>query len=93
MKGTLALDLAREHRPDLILLDLHLPDIHGSEVLQRLQADPHTQQIPVVVISADASEGRIQRLLTAGARGYLTKPIDVRKFLGVLDETLRERER
>ncbi len=92
MQGRLALDLAREHRPDLILLDLHLPDIPGDEVLRRLQEDPRTQQIPVVVISADAFEGRIKRLLTAGARGYLTKPIDVREFLRVLDETLKERE-
>jgi len=92
MKGTLALELAREHRPDLILLDLHLPDIHGSEVLHRLQEDPRTRQIPVVVISADASKGGVQRLLTAGARDYLTKPIDVRGFLRVLDETLTERE-
>jgi CheY-like chemotaxis protein len=92
MQGRLALDLAREHRPDLILLDLHLPDIPGDEVLRRLQEDPRTQQIPVVVISADASEGRIKRLLTAGAREYLTKPIDVRELLRVLDETLKERE-
>ena len=92
MQGTLALDLAREHRPALILLDLHLPDIDGSEVLQRLQEDPRTQQIPVVVISADASEGRIRRLLTAGARDYLTKPIDIKEFLRVLDETLNERD-
>ncbi len=91
LQGRLGLDLAREHRPSLILLDLHLPDVPGEEVLRRLQADPRTREIPVVVISADASPGQIQRLRAAGARDYLTKPIDVRAFLRLLDETLGER--
>ena len=88
MQGRLGLDLAREHRPGLILLDLHLPDIPGPEVLRQLREDARTSQIPVVVISAEASQGEIKRLLAAGARGYLTKPIDVREFLRVLDDTL-----
>ncbi|TMJ14103.1 MAG: PAS domain S-box protein [Bacillati bacterium ANGP1] len=85
MQGRLGLDLAREHRPALILLDLHLPDIPGDEVLQRLQADPETRQIPVVVISADATPGQVDRLLAAGARAYLTKPLDVKTLLAVLE--------
>ncbi len=92
MQGRLGLDLAREHRPDLILLDLHLPDIAGDEVLRRLQNDPETRGIPVVMISANATSGQIGRLLAAGARDYLTKPLDVKKFIAVLDEVLRERE-
>ncbi len=92
MQGRLGLDLAREHRPGLILLDLHLPDVPGDEVLRRLQEDPRTRQIPVVVISADASASQIERLRAAGARDYLTKPIDVGEFLRILDETLRVRE-
>jgi len=86
MQGRLGLDLAREHRPDLILLDLNLPDIQGPEVMRLLKADPKTSPIPVIVISADATSAQIRRLLDAGARAYLTKPLDVRKFLDLLDE-------
>jgi CheY-like chemotaxis protein len=85
-QGRLGLDLAREHRPDLILLDLHLPDLPGQEVLERLRAEPLTRAIPVVVLSADATPSRIKRLLAAGARTYLTKPLDVRQLLEVLED-------
>ncbi len=88
MQGRLGLDLAREHRPGLILLDLNLPDVHGSEVLRRLREDARTRDIPVVVISADASPKQVERLRAAGARDYLTKPIDVRRFLAIVDEML-----
>jgi len=92
IQGRLGLELAWEHRPGLIFLDLHLPDIPGDEVLRRLKEDPRTRPIPVVVISAEASPGHVQRLLAAGASGYLTKPIDVREFLRLLDETLTRAE-
>lgn len=88
MQGRRGLELAREHRPSLVLLDLQLPDMPGDEVLRRLREDPRTSQIPVVVISADASPGQVQRMLSAGARTYLTKPIDVRELLRILDETV-----
>jgi signal transduction histidine kinase len=88
MLGGLGIDLAREHRPDLVLLDLHLPDVPGEEVLRRLRADPATAAIPVVVLSADATEHQIGRLLAAGAHAYLTKPIGVRNLLEVLDDIL-----
>jgi signal transduction histidine kinase/ActR/RegA family two-component response regulator len=84
--GQLGLDLAAEHRPDLILLDLHLPDIGGKEVLTRLRADQRTRDIPVVILSADATERSREPLLENGARAYLTKPIGVRELLGVVDE-------
>ena len=89
MQGRLGLDLARQHRPNLIFLDVHLPDLPGIEVLRRLQAASETQNIPVVVISADATRSQVDRLLAAGARAYLTKPFDVKKLLAVLDETLK----
>jgi len=92
MQGRLGLDLAREHRPDLILLDLHLPDMPGEEFLLRLRAMPETREIPVVVISADATPGQTDRLLASGARGYLTKPVEVKKFLALLDEVSQEGE-
>lgn len=85
MQGRLAIDLARQHVPDLVLLDLNLPDMAGAEVLQRLHGEPGLSATPVVVISADASPGQIRRLLEAGAVEYLTKPIDVRRFLDVVD--------
>jgi PAS domain S-box-containing protein len=91
MQGSLGLDLARQHQPELILLDLHLPDISGQEVLRRLQVDPRTRQIPVIVISADATPGQTRDLLAAGARAYLTKPIDVSRFFQVVDEALAQR--
>ena len=90
MQGGLGLDLARQHRPDLILLDLHLPDVPGHEVLHRLRADPETLTIPVVIVSADATESRIRRLMEAGALDYLTKPIDVRRLLELVDAHLAE---
>ena len=85
-KGQLGLELAEAYRPKLILLDLNLPDMHGSQVLQRLQQEPATAEIPVVVLSANATPSQIERLLTAGARNYLTKPFDIDPFLAVVDE-------
>ena len=89
MQGGLGLDLARKHLPDLILLDLHLPDLRGHEVLARLRQDERTRDIPVVVISADATARQVQRLMAAGARNYLTKPLDVGEFFRIIDETMR----
>jgi CheY-like chemotaxis protein len=79
-------ELAQAHQPKLILLDLNLPDMHGSEVLRQLQGVPATAKVPVVVLSADATPSQIERLLTAGARNYLTKPFDIDPFLAVVDE-------
>ncbi len=88
MQGRLGIELARQHRPDLIFLDLHLPDIPGAEVLQQLRAEADLRGIPVVVISADATPGQIKRLLAGGARAYLTKPIDIHQLLAMLDTAL-----
>jgi PAS domain S-box-containing protein len=88
MQGRLGLDLAREHRPDLILLDLHLPDISGEDVLQGLRQEPELSNTPVIVISADATRGRIERLLGMGVLDYLPKPLDIKRFLQLLDTCL-----
>jgi PAS domain S-box-containing protein len=88
MQGRVGLELARQHSPDLILLDLHLPDVPGWQVLAQLKADHLTREIPVIVISADATPQQVKRLLSAGARAYLTKPIDIPEFLRVIDEAL-----
>ena len=88
MQGSLGLELARQHHPDLILLDLHLPDISGEAVLRSLLADPRTRLIPVVVLSADATPAQVRKILGIGAEAYLTKPLDVRRLLELMDETL-----
>lgn len=87
-QGQAGLDLARIDRPDLILLDLHLPDMSGEEVLRRLWEDPQTRAIPVAVLSADATPAQARRLRAAGAMAYLTKPLDVNEVLQLLDDTL-----
>jgi CheY-like chemotaxis protein len=84
MQGNLGIELVRQHHPDLILLDLHLPDLHGREVLEQLKHDPTTATIPVIVLSADATPTQLERLLAAGAAGYLTKPIDVQSLLNTV---------
>jgi signal transduction histidine kinase/ActR/RegA family two-component response regulator len=88
MQGSVALELARQHVPLLILLDLNLPDMSGEDLLARLRDDPRTARIPVVVISADATQRQVQRLLSAGATAYLTKPIDVADLLGHVDDAV-----
>jgi PAS domain S-box-containing protein len=86
MQGQMGLDMAYEHRPDLILLDLHLPDMTGDQVLGRLREDTRTASIPVVVLSADANPQQVDKLLEAGARAYLAKPLNVKQLLKVLQE-------
>jgi CheY-like chemotaxis protein len=88
MLGRLGIELAREHRPDLILLDLHLPDMDGGDLLVQLRADPATRGIPVVMLSADATPGHVDRLLAAGASAYLAKPLDIGEFLTLMDRIL-----
>jgi signal transduction histidine kinase len=85
MQGSQGFELAKRHRPDLILLDVHMPDLSGYEVLELLRGDEATSSIPVVMLSADASHEQIQRFRDAGAHDYLTKPLDLQNFLGQLD--------
>ena len=87
-EGEIGLKAAREQNPDLILLDLNLPDISGYEILHQLKANPKTRHIPVVIVSADATAAQVKRLLDSGAYGYLTNPLEVTQFLQVVDEIL-----
>jgi PAS domain S-box-containing protein len=88
--GKNAVQFAIDYKPDLILLDLNLPDIHGNEVLKMLQAEPRTAEIPVIILSADAMVKQSEQLMEAGAKDYLIKPIDVMQFLKVVDEWMKK---
>ena len=90
MLGQLGLELAHRHQPDMILLDMHLPDLPGEEVLARLKLNEMTCDIPVVILSADATRDR-EPLLDAGARAFLTKPIAIRDLLETLDVFFEEK--
>src|SRR5213082_19356 len=87
MQGRLGLDMARKPSPDLILLDIKLPDLNGWDVFSQLRGEVTTRDIPVIIISADAIVRQIQQFMTAGARDYLTKPFDVTKFSRVIEES------
>ncbi|HET9051670.1 MAG TPA: PAS domain S-box protein [Candidatus Dormibacteraeota bacterium] len=89
MDANAGLDLAREHRPDVILMDLNLPGLSGAEALRRLRRHPATAGIPVVIVSADATPGQVSRLKAAGAADYLTKPFDLRRLLEIVDRPPR----
>jgi PAS domain S-box-containing protein len=90
--GSLGIELAEAHHPDLILLDLHLPDLSGREVLGALKRRPDLADTPVVILTADASAGQSRRLIDAGAAGYLTKPLDLDEVLEYLDNIARNKE-
>jgi PAS domain S-box-containing protein len=84
--GKNAVQMAIEYAPNLILLDLDLPDIHGSQVLANLLENFKTKNIPVIIISADAMPKQMDKLLNSGAVDYLTKPLDITTFLKVIDK-------
>jgi len=88
--GLDAVGLAKIHLPQLILLDLNLPDSQGTDVQQQLATDEDTRDIPVIVISADAMPRQIKRLKEAGVKDYLTKPLDIEHFLALIDEYFME---
>ena len=85
MQGRIGLEMAQAHRPDLILLDLHLPDMSGEDVLRELRADPRSAATPIVILSADATSDQPARLIARGATGYLTKPFNIPRVLEVID--------
>jgi PAS domain S-box-containing protein len=86
--GADGIEAAMTVRPDIIFLDMHLPDMHGEEVLRQLNASPVTAHVPVYVLSADAMPSNVKRVLAGGAVAYLTKPLDVVRVLKVIDEAM-----
>jgi len=82
--GGQAVELAAAHSPDLVLMDIQLPDIGGVEALGRLRADERTASLPVVALTAQAMEGDRERFLAAGFDGYLSKPVDIAEFVATV---------
>jgi two-component system, cell cycle response regulator DivK len=82
--GEEAVALATEHRPDLVLMDIQLPDIDGIEALNRLRADERLSSMPVLALTAQAMEGDRERFLAAGFDGYLSKPVDIAEFVATV---------
>jgi two-component system cell cycle response regulator DivK len=82
--GEQALALAADHAPALVLMDIQLPDIDGTEALRRLRADQRTAQIPVIALTAQAMQGDRERFLGAGFNGYLSKPVDIAELIATV---------
>ena len=87
--GRTGLDRIDQLRPDLVLLDLELPDISGEQVLAALRAGAATRDIPVIVITADIDPAVHHRILVSGARGFLVKPYDITELLRAVDGSLQ----
>jgi two-component system cell cycle response regulator DivK len=82
--GGRAMELAREHAPNLVLMDIRLPDIDGVEALGRFRADARTASIPVLALTAQAMEGDRERFLAAGFDGYISKPVNIVDLLAAV---------
>jgi CheY-like chemotaxis protein/anti-sigma regulatory factor (Ser/Thr protein kinase) len=86
--GLTGLRMLKDDRPNLVILDLHLSDMSGEDVLREIWSDPATRSVPVAVLSADATSQSQRRLRAAGAMAYLTKPFDVAEILRLIDEVV-----
>ena len=82
--GSLAVELAQRHIPDVVLMDVQLPDLDGVEALRRIRSDARTAYVPVVAVTAQAMDGDRERCLGAGFDAYLPKPVDVRELLALV---------
>ena len=87
--GLAALELARQHRPDLILMDIQLPEVSGIEVTKWLKEDDDLQAIPVIAVTAFAMKGDEQKIREGGCEAYISKPISVMSFLQTIDKYLK----
>ncbi|MCK5934914.1 MAG: response regulator [Fulvimarina manganoxydans] len=88
--GLNAVELAREHRPDLILMDIQLPEISGLEVTRKLKDDPELRRIPVIAVTAFAMKGDEERIREGGCEAYISKPISVPKFIETIKSFLKD---
>ncbi len=86
--GTKVLDMAREHKPDLILMDIQLPEVSGLDVTKWLKADEDLRSIPVIAVTAFAMKGDEQKIREGGCEDYISKPISVSRFMEIVDKYL-----
>jgi two-component system, cell cycle response regulator DivK len=91
--GRQALELATQHAPDLVLMDIQLPDIDGVEALRRLRADERTASTPVLAVTAQAMQGDRERFLAAGFDDYVSKPVNVGDLVGSVRQHCDGRDR
>jgi two-component system cell cycle response regulator DivK len=84
----LALDSAREFRPDLVITDIQLPHVSGLELIEMIRADQQLKSVPIMAVTAYAASGDEERIRGAGAQAYVSKPISVPKFVAQVDELL-----
>ncbi|MGB4057300.1 MAG: response regulator [Alphaproteobacteria bacterium] len=89
--GRQVLEIAREHKPDLILMDIQLPEISGLEVTKLLKADEELRSIPVIAVTAFAMKGDEQKIREGGCEDYISKPISVSKFIEVIENYLKKK--
>ena len=87
--GKEALRMAKEHRPDLVLMDIQLPEISGLEVTRLMKADPDIRHIPVVAVTAFAMKGDEEKIRQGGCEGYISKPISVSRFIETIQKFLK----
>jgi two-component system, cell cycle response regulator DivK len=90
--GESAVEVALEQGPDLVLMDIQLPDIDGVEALARIRADERSASLPVLALTAQAMEGDRERFLAAGFDGYLSKPVDIAEFVATVKRYCEEDE-
>lgn len=90
MTGLEGVRLALERKPDIILMDIQLPDIDGITALGRIRADPATGRIPVIAVSASVMPDDQQRIVASGFDAYITKPINVKSFVETVDKFARK---
>ncbi|MGH1397960.1 MAG: response regulator [Alphaproteobacteria bacterium] len=88
--GTNVLSLAREHKPDLILMDIQLPEISGLDLTKQLKADEELKPIPVIAVTAFAMKGDEQKIREGGCEDYISKPISVGSFMETINRHLGE---
>jgi two-component system cell cycle response regulator DivK len=91
--GARAIELAVQHEPSLVLMDIQLPDIDGVEALRRLRADERTASIPVVALTAQAMDGDRERFVAAGFDGYVSKPVNIVELCATVNEHCNGRRR
>jgi two-component system, cell cycle response regulator DivK len=90
--GLSALDMARKHNPDLILMDIQLPEVSGIEVTKWLKEDDQLRRIPVIAVTAFAMKGDEQKIREGGCEAYISKPISVMSFLQTIDGFLKTKQ-